>query len=275
MSKLTKDQYRAHAEAVALLEKDVLTFDERWFVLENWHEGANHVNSQAGAFFTPILLARDFALEVGGGRIIDLCAGIGALAFHAYHRASWNPDRPAKIVCVERNPDYVAVGRKVLPEAEWICADVFDLPADLGHFDFAIGNPPFGATPRTGAGPRYTGRAFEYHVMDVAAGLADAGAFIVPQNSAPFRYSGVANYSVRRSDEYSAFETVTGITLEPGCGVDTSLYLQEWRGTTPHVEIVVADFAEVRAQRTAANANVPAPVVAPALVPAQLDLFAA
>jgi 2-polyprenyl-3-methyl-5-hydroxy-6-metoxy-1,4-benzoquinol methylase len=42
------------------------------------------------------------------------------------------------MVCIEKNPDYVAVGRKVVPEATWICADVFDLPADLGRYDRVV-----------------------------------------------------------------------------------------------------------------------------------------
>jgi hypothetical protein len=35
MPKLTKAQTKAHAEACKLLQKDTLTFDEKWFVLEN------------------------------------------------------------------------------------------------------------------------------------------------------------------------------------------------------------------------------------------------
>lgn len=47
----------------------------------------------------------------------------------------------ADITCVELNPHYVEVGKKVVPEATWICADVLDpfLPDLLGQFDFAIG----------------------------------------------------------------------------------------------------------------------------------------
>ncbi|MGF6431204.1 hypothetical protein [Bradyrhizobium elkanii] len=65
MAKLTKVEAKAHAEAVVLLNKDVLSYDERVFVLDNWHEGANHINGSAGAFFTPTGLAGDFAIEAG------------------------------------------------------------------------------------------------------------------------------------------------------------------------------------------------------------------
>jgi hypothetical protein len=52
MAKLTKQQAVLHAQACAYLEKDILTFDERLFVLEHWQESASHINGIAGAFFT-------------------------------------------------------------------------------------------------------------------------------------------------------------------------------------------------------------------------------
>lgn len=248
MSKLTKAQAKAHQAATDLLRKDFLTEDDRWFVLENWQESATHINSTAGAFFTPCGLARDFNIEVTGPRILDLCAGIGALAFMAWNKSMWGRE-PVEIVCVELNPDYAAVGRKILPEATWIVADIFDLP-DLGHFDCAISNPPFGAIKRQGKAPRFTGREFEYHVIDIASDLADYGVFILPQMSAPFIYSGHPHYEVRESDNYRAFSKATGIELGSNCGIDTSYYRDDWRGVAPSVEIVTTDFLEAGARRT-------------------------
>jgi hypothetical protein len=50
-----------------------------------------------------------------------------------------------ELTCVEINPRYFEVGRKLLPEARWINADVFDWRTlDLGRYDVAIANPPFG-----------------------------------------------------------------------------------------------------------------------------------
>ncbi|MGY8667022.1 methyltransferase [Bradyrhizobium sp. UFLA05-109] len=249
MAKLTKPEAKAHAAAVELLKKDVLTYDERVFVLENWHEGATHINGSAGAFFTPFGLARDFAIDACGGRIVDLCAGIGALAFHVYWRAYYarGRDEPQQeIVCIERNPSYIEVGRKVLPEAKWICADVFDLDfSSLGRFGCAIANPPFGATPRIAGGPRYTGRSFEFHLIDIASDMADYGTFIIPQTSAPFQYSGVQCYRERKSADYLKFAEQTGIQLEAGCGVDCSYYRDAWKGIAPNVEIVCANFEEM------------------------------
>lgn len=252
MAKLTKAQFKAHNAACELLAKDRLNEDDRWFVLEHWREDATHVNSAAGAFFTPPMLARDFAIETTGPRVIDLCAGIGTLALMVWNKSFWGRE-PIEIVCVERNPDYAAVGRKVLPEATWIVGDVFNLPPNLGRFDCAISNPPFGATRRDGASPRYTGRAFEYHVIDIASDLADWGVFIIPQESAPFRYSGQRCYRVERSAAYETFVTTTGIELLPNCGIDTEFSRGDWHGVAPAVEIVTADFVEARAARRPAQ----------------------
>ena len=248
MAKLTKKQAKLHAEACKLLEKQSLTFDEKWFVLENWQEGANHLNSVAGAFFTPALLARDLAMEVCGPRLIDLCAGIGALAFAAMH-GFYHPQGLPRITCLEINPDYIEVGKKILPEAHWVRADVFRLPPDLGKYDCAIANPPFGTTPTQGASPRYAGPAFEYKVIDIASDRADYGVFLIPQTSAPFEYSGKQCYSARPNAKYDRFREQTDVELGPSCGIDTSIYQHAWNGVMPIVEIVTADFREARMQR--------------------------
>jgi predicted RNA methylase len=165
MAKLTKEQAKKHAEACRVLQKEKLSLEERYFVLENWREDASHINSVAGAFFTPPGLARDFAIEVNGRRVVDLCAGIGSLAFAVWHRHQLDRSSLNHITCVEINPDYVAVGKKILPEATWIVADVFDLTKDIGHFDCAISNPPFGAAKKSGRSPRFFGSVLTLPTM--------------------------------------------------------------------------------------------------------------
>lgn len=247
MSKLSKAQAKAHREALALVAESKsrrLTLDERWQVLESFHEGATHMNGAAGAFFTPSGLARDFSLEVPStGRIVDLCAGIGALSFHASDRDETRDGR-LSFVCVERNPDYVEVGRAVMPDATWICASVFDLGAytHLGPFDFAISNPPFGAIKADGFEGAYTGGLFEYRVIEVASRIARDGAFIVPQMSSPWRYSGVPCFERNESERALAFRTQTGIVLDTGVGIDTSHYRTEWKGVSPLCEVVTCSF---------------------------------
>ena len=242
MTKPTKIQARMHQQACELIAADRdLTEDEKLFVLEHWQEAAHTTHTLAGAFFTPVGLAGDLSIEVSGDRVIDLGAGIGHLAWSC--RDLWGR---RELVCVEVNPTYVEVGRRVLPEATWICADLLELPGmGLGRFDTAIANPPFGAIARAGAAAGgYRGRRFEYHVIAVASQLAQYGAFIIPQQSAPFRYSGQPYFREQRDPELDRFEHATGITLEPSCGIDTSTYAEDWHNVRPRVEVVTCDFTE-------------------------------
>ncbi|WP_228002172.1 methyltransferase [Nocardia australiensis] len=253
MAKLTKAEEKLHAEALALvdLERD-LSEVEKWFVLEHFQEASTATNSTHGAFFTPDGLARDFAIEVpdSAARIIDFGAGIGRLSIGCRNQfgSRWNSDPDREFVCIERNSAYVRIGRKLLPEAVWIEGDVLDvLDMGLGHFDVAIGNPPFGGIKRSKDALGYKGRKFEYHVIALASQLADYGVFIIPQMSAPFRYSGRPYYEGDCGDrEYRKFSDVTGIVLNANCGIDTSSYAGDWHGVSPAVEIVTVDFEECR-----------------------------
>lgn len=132
MAKIPKEAAKRHNQALDLVKSDKrLSLDDRLFILENFHEGATNMNGLAGAFFTPEGLARDLSIEVAEcDSIIDLCAGIGRLSFACMHSAK-------RIVCVEQNPEYAEVGRRVMPEAEWIVSDVFSI-GDVGRFSWAI-----------------------------------------------------------------------------------------------------------------------------------------
>jgi hypothetical protein len=249
--KLTKKEATAHAEACRILKKPVLSGDDRLFVLENWHPGANHINSAAGAYFTPTGLAKDLSIEVSDGDVLDLCAGIGTLAYFA----CWRIDPKRRVICVEINPDYIEVGKKILPNATWIQADVISLPTlDLPRCHYAIGNTPFGISARrSGHAPRYRGAHFEYHVLDIASDLARDGVFLIPQSTSPFLYSGRQGFelkSLHTTHEYQAFQESTQIELTNNCGIDTSPFLSEWRGVSIKTEIVLADFQEAREKRS-------------------------
>lgn len=242
MAKLTKAQNKEHMRAISLLNQDALSEDDIEFIYRNWHEGADHNNSLAGAFFTPFDLAMDFALDVGGNRIIDLCAGIGMLTYACQMR-NWYDKQDMEFVCVERNPDYVEIGKKLVPDARWICADVFDvIEMGLGKFDTAISNPPFGNVKRSKNSPRYLGKDFEYHVIDIASNISDFGVFIVPQGSAGFNYSGKPYYDRHKEGKAVKFQEQTGLYFEAGCGVDTSIFRNEWKDVSPICEIVCVEF---------------------------------
>lgn len=252
MAKLTKSQIKAHQEAVALIDSDrPLKDDEKEFILDSWQESATHINSSAGAFFTPRGLARDFAIEVDGsscdsGPCIDLCAGIGALGYAVERRFS-------RMVCVEINQEYARVGRRILPDAEWLVCSAFDPRVfQLGRFSWAISNPPFGRIKSDDYRGSYKGIEFEYRVIEAASRIADFGAFILPQMSAPFRYSGQQCFKHEESDKARKFREQTGITMGSNCGIDTSIYRNEWRGVAPVCEIVVCEFVP---PRTLAQSN--------------------
>lgn len=248
MAKLTKDQFKRHNEAEALIAKDNLSIEEREFVLEHWDPSAEHVNSAAGAFFTPIDLATSFACMLGHpGAIIDLCAGIGALSY------ACTPvyGEPPRMVCVEKNPDYVRVGRKIVPHAHWIEGDVFDLlEMGLGHFDAVVGNPPFGRVAKGSKSAPGVKGDFEFHVIALGMAVADYGQFILPQMSAGFRYSGDQRY--RRDTEGKAFDFQAkhGFHFE-ACSIDTDFARKDWKGTAPATEVVSVERVEQPQEATA------------------------
>lgn len=243
---LSKAQMEAHARAKALVARGELSMVEREFVLEHYQAGAEHLNKLAGAHFTPPLLAFHLAQEVGGRRIIDLGAGIGRLAFAIYRSAP--AEAKPEIVCVERNPDYLAVGRAVLPEAAWVEADVFDLP-ELGQFDCVVSNPPFG---RSRGWRGLHARTLEHGFIEIGARLAPYGVFILPQMSCGFRVSGSPGLRTSPSPVVEAFRRDAGIEIEP-TSIDTTVVAAHdpWTGVTPVTEIVTVDYRLARAQLAA------------------------
>ncbi|VFA96356.1 methyltransferase [Nocardia cyriacigeorgica] len=253
VGKMSKRAAAAHREACALVQlRRELREDEKLFVLANFQESSHSGQSAEGAFFTPAGLARDMSIEVVGPRLIDLGAGIGRLGFACrdlWGRTNGEPDR--ELVCVERNPVFVQVGRKVLPEARWLCGDLLRVHLErMPLFDTAIANPPFGTVARSRDAPGYRGPRFEYHAITIAARVARHGVFLIPQSSAPFRYSGQPRMQYGCADaEYERFHTATAITLDPSCGIDTSGYHNDWHHPPVATEVVTCDFTTLAGAR--------------------------
>lgn len=259
MANLTKAQVATHEAAAALLASGKpLDDDDVLFVIDNWHEGASHTNTRASAHFTPFDLARHAALEVGGPRVLDLCAGIGTLSVAVKMMMGHGP---VDLTLVEINPDYAAVARRLLPDAEVIVGSMYDagLMLELASrgFDTCISNPPFGGFSRAPGdrAPRHRGAEAHYDCIDIASDVADAGVFILPQQAVPFRYSGRQGYErVTRGDNprYDRFVEQTGIELNANLGIDTSV-LPGFRDVVIVTEISTVDFVAARQRRMEAS----------------------
>ncbi|MDT9877560.1 hypothetical protein [Enterobacter cloacae] len=133
MARISKKESANHNKVMELIHSDKqLTQDDKEFIFTNYRgDGIG----ATGAFFTPEMLAWDFILDAGcTGDCIELCAGIGRLSYYQYLR-----NNPTHITCVELNPEYVMIGKRVLPEAEWITGDALQYSTDR-FYEVAYGN---------------------------------------------------------------------------------------------------------------------------------------
>lgn len=256
MAKLTKQQTKLHNAALDLLQKEHLSYDEKVFIYEHWNEAANNNVSQSGSHFTPLLLANDFEWEIlSDNNIIDLCAGVGMLSFCAYHHC--RHEIKPKITCLELNPDYVEIGKKLLPEANWICGSVLNrnLIESLGKFKQVISNPPFGKIKGEDVSDwlKYRGSEFDLKVVEVGSKIAEYGTFILPVQSTPFKFSGApfyVDYQHPLKNDYGTmpqkvkkFIDETGFEYIFNLGIDTSIFKDDWKNTTIVTEIVNFDYS--------------------------------
>mgnify|MGYP001028921252 CR=1 FL=1 len=83
MSKLTKQQMKAHDTAIRLLNQDRISNEEKLYIFQNYRADANHITSKTGAFFTPLGLARDFRFRsrISVRRRSKLLISVPVLAF--------------------------------------------------------------------------------------------------------------------------------------------------------------------------------------------------
>lgn len=55
-------------------------------------------------------------------------------------------------------------------------------------------------------------------------------------------YSGAQYYERRESTKYTKFAEQTGFHFEAGCGIDTSIYRDQWHGTNVVCEVVTIEY---------------------------------
>lgn len=165
MAHVTQAAVKAHRKAEDVLwgSDKRLDDDQIEFVLQNWNPVIGDNAIGRSAFFTPLDLAGDLVAMAlpdwseGKLRIVDLCAGIGHLTYHAQLRYRWairnlEQGRVPEFWAIERSPTFVKVGRRLLPDVNWVEGSIFDLSlwTELGVFTCAISNPPFGGMAKGG-----------------------------------------------------------------------------------------------------------------------------
>lgn len=260
MARLTKIQSALQIKVQHILQKDVLSKQDVEFVFDHYHEGANNNIAVSGAFFTPLSLALEFAEycccpQVKRPlRILDLCAGIGILSYGMSNNFDRSPyNEQCEITCVELHADYIAVGKKLLPQALWVQVDVTDFDAilALGDFDLVIGNPPFGdvITFKNKERLCYTGSNAAFRVIEIASLVASNATFILPQDVAGFKYSGERTFTPYREEKFEKFVEQTGIEIIPNNFSGTIEHQNNWRSKVPTVEFAEIDFTQSKVTR--------------------------
>lgn len=239
MAKISKEASKMHDQAVALIENGrQLVHAEKLFILEHWNPQASHNVGKTGTFFTPLDLACDFATEVVGvGILVDACAGIGALSFA--EKIMSQATACKRHICLEINPEFVKVGKRILSEVEWIEADVFDAKTweRIGKIDEVISNPPFVKVDPINFTPRLKSSRGVYAMAEIAMRYAKRATFIVDQRSCPFMVSGRDFRKEVMNKQYETFRADVGVRFEE-TSIDTSYALNDWVGVKTQVEIV-------------------------------------
>jgi predicted RNA methylase len=171
-----------------------------------------------------------------------MCAGIGGLTFAARMRDYYHKDIRHS-VCIERNPKFCEIDKRLVPKAEWICGDIFDkgiwddIKSRYGKINCVLSNPPFGKVTKTDADRKYTGSEIDMAAIEVALTVCKGRIdFILPHGSVDWVTSGVPYY--RRVDcrKTSKLKKDIGEFYMDGSDVDTTTY--EFKGTNIRVECV-------------------------------------
>ena len=248
MAKLSKRKWALHKEAQHMVDGTAdLSFENRQFILENWSPLAQQDVGVAGIFFTPMQIGYEIQIEIPHeGRILDLFAGTGRLAFNTLKYAYEND--AIEMVCIENNPEFVKVGKRVLPQATWIEADAFDAETYLGlsNFDCVISNPPYGLSISQQKADRIglQKAPSQYMAAEIAMKVARYGVFVLNQADLPWKMSGIHSFATQKNEKYEKWREKTGIDFNPNCGLDLSMYENDWEGTKQMVEVGLVQKGE-------------------------------
>jgi predicted RNA methylase len=250
MGKITRAASKLHDEAMAILNLSrSLSEEEQEKVFRQYNPMAEHNVGKGAIFFTPFDLAREFSLAAEcTGTVIDLGAGIGALAKQMVWRNRWS-NIHRRLVCVEISPVFVEIGKKLVPEAEWYCGDIFDVDfmQSLGEFDLAISNPPYGHIPSEKTRLVTKGPA-QWRAIEVALRLAWGGAvFIIPEQDLDYSIRE-QKYRENSNREKYLDKNFPGVYVMPS-SFDAGVYQDQWTGAAPNVQIASIEPDDVKWQR--------------------------
>lgn len=202
--------------------------------------------SEGGVYWSPYGMSQDLSVFAPRrGHILDLCSGIGMLAYRLQQMDSYDKDIES-ITCIEYDPAFVEIGKKILPSARWIYGNAFDkkllddLVKDLPdkRFDLIISNPPFGVDQNKGD---YSWLNYQGHrdlmALEIALRYGKWAYFILPTGSCPFEYStsraqqfGYINDPERYSQKFKKFlkeNKDIKFNMEAD-GIDCSIYKDQW-----------------------------------------------
>jgi len=247
MAKLSRQDWKKHEQACELVECDrILSDDEREFILDNWNPLATNNVGTAGAYFTPREWAEALMVRLSPkGRILDFCSGIGRLAYTAWN---WGYDKK-EIVCVEINPDYVKVGKRIIPEATWILGNAYEqaLIESLGTFNQVMSNPPFGKVSTVNGNGKWLSthaQGADVMAVEIGARVAGGGVYILPADKTDYNYDkrefqkdkSISRFLIGQYPDFNIHPWMAGDAITDDDGKPI-----RWNGAAPKCEVV--DFS--------------------------------
>jgi len=258
MGKISKEMMKRHSKAMEIIEQDVLSYDDKLYVLENYHEGATNMNNLVSAHFTPMSLARSVEQCTRNYNFVDLCAGIGILAWCQVRIMEFE-QKEFTGICVENCLEYCKIGKKLMPELHWINGDIFNpkviarIKEIMGDRDFSvISNPPYGRQVKTFTDIlQYKGPEFEYKAVELGFQLgASEGVFLIPQASCNFNMSSQRETRLNLPcKKYEKFYKETAIEMSPNIGFTTDILEgPTWKDVSIATEIAIFEYGEIREQ---------------------------
>ena len=257
MGKISKEMMKRHSKAMEIIEQDVLSFDDKIYVLENYHEGATQMNNLISAHFTPMELARSVQMSARSKHFVDLCSGIGILSWCMMRIHYFEDNKDVVGICIENCTEYYRIGKKLLPELHWINGSIFDqaiideVKELMEGKDFSIiSNPPYGKQVKTDTKKllKYKGSDFEYKAIELGDMLgAHDGVFLIPQSSCNFKLSGVSGNEFNiPCSKYDKFYEETKLEMRPNMGFDTECIDAGWKDVSITTEIAIFEYQEMR-----------------------------